>query len=98
MWYEIKGLSTSIIDEFIHGKPLAFGVTEGYSVHCSISGHPTIGMKQDYIGGGRIKIRDNEMVVYTHSGWFGNITRSEALDIAVDIRDEVRLPLKICVV
>jgi len=98
MWYSVKGLTQNVIEEFTAGKPLAFGVTDNFAIHCSISGHPTIGMKQDYIGGGRIKIKDNDMIVYTHSGWFGNISREEALDIAVDIRDEVRLPLKICVV
>ena len=98
MFYEIKGLSTVITDEFLCGKPLAFGLTDNFSVHCSISGHPTIGEKRDFIGGGRIKIKQNDMIVYTHSGWFGNITKEEALDIAVDIRDYIRMPFKITVV
>ena len=96
--YILKGIGEDQIAKLLSGILMAFGLTDNFSVYCSMSGHPTIGTKSDFIGGGRIKIAKDRMIVYTHSGWFSNITREEAYDIAIDVRDIIQKPFKISVV
>ena len=94
--YEFFGFTKQVEDRLTVEKlPVSFGLTENFNVHFSTSGHPKIGRKQDFVGGGRLKIDKDTLKIYRHSGWFSNINRDEAFSIATLVRDKLQLSLQI---